>query len=123
MRHRRQRAQRARREHKHVQAAEPRMYAEPDPLRLSRVRQIQRQQRRGAASGTDRIIRRLEPTLGSRGQDHVQPPPAELDRDSLADPPARAGDQRDPPLRHQAAGTSRLECPGIRSAASSTGIG
>ena len=66
--------------------------------------QIQRQQRRLAAHGADRVVGFLQAALGARGDHHAGAEARQFDRGRRADAAAGAGDQRD--ARRQAGRTS-----------------
>ena len=62
--------------------------------RLAAVGEVERQQRRNTADGSNRIVGFFQPALGARGQHDMGAEPGQLDRRRLANAAAGAGDQR-----------------------------
>ena len=59
------------------------------------ILEIERHQRRGAASGADRVVEFFEPADGARDRDHVRARLRERKRGGVADAARSAGDERD----------------------------
>ena len=99
MRHRRQRAEGRRVADQNIELAEALVQAGTDRFQRPIFLQIQRQQRGLAAHGAHRVVGFRQPALAARGDHHMGAAPRQLHRHRRPQPPAGAGDQRNPSIQ------------------------